>query len=30
VGQRRVIEAALRLLADPSLVPGTIVDFEAG
>ena len=30
VGQRRVIEAALRLVEDPSLVPPVLVDFEAG
>jgi hypothetical protein len=29
-GQRRVIEAALRLLEDASLVPPVLVDFEAG
>jgi len=29
-GQRRVVEAALRLLTDPSLAPGAIVDFDAG
>ncbi len=29
-GQRRVIEFALRLLADPSLDRGAIVDFDAG
>ena len=30
VGQRRVIESALRLLEDASLVPPVLVDFEAG
>ena len=30
VGQRRVIESALRLLEDPSLGPPVLVDFEAG
>jgi hypothetical protein len=28
-GQRRVIEAALRLLSDPSLVRGALIDFDA-
>ena len=28
-GQRRVMESALGLLADPSLEPGAIVDFPA-
>ena len=30
VGQRRVIESALRLLEDPSLGPPVLIDFDAG
>lgn len=29
VGQRRVIESALRLLEDPSLVPPVLVELDA-
>ncbi len=29
VGQRRVIESALRLLEDPSLAPPVLVEFDA-